>query len=150
DVWTNYVELEPATHIVCNYNLPSGIAAGAITSLALDVNYRGPSLTTQLWTFQVLDPTTGAWVSLGNNSFATGWVWTKTTFAFPSPPARFFSPAGLLQIRYGTDSSADASDVDQMLIRGLTGAATTGTGGTTGTAGTTGSGGRGGTTGTAG
>ena len=23
DVWTNYVELEPATHIVCNYNLPS-------------------------------------------------------------------------------------------------------------------------------
>ena len=150
DVWTNYVELEPATHIVCNYNLPAGVAAGAITSLTLDVNYRGPSLSSQLWTFQVLDATTGSWVSLGNNSFATGWVWTKTTFTFPAPVARFFSPGGLLQIRYGTDSSADASNVDQMLIRGIAGAATTGAGGTTGSTGSAGTTGRGGTTGTAG
>src|SRR6185436_13054579 len=43
DGWTSYVELGPAAHIVCNYNLPAGIAAGTLTSLSLDVNYMGPS-----------------------------------------------------------------------------------------------------------
>ena len=44
---------------------------------------------------------------------------------FPVPTARFFSPAGLLQIRYGTDSNADASDLDQLLIRGTSDTGTT-------------------------
>ena len=43
DAWTSYVELSPAAHIVCNYNLPSGTAAGTITSLSVDVNVRGPN-----------------------------------------------------------------------------------------------------------
>ena len=147
DAWTSYVELSPATHFVFNYNLPSGVAAGTITSLSVDVNVRGPTLTEQPWTYQVLDTTTGSWVALGNNSFATSWVWTKHTFTFPAPLARFFSSAGLLQIRYGTDSNADASDLDQLLIRGTSDTGTTGSAGTTGTAGTTGSAG---TTGAAG
>ena len=91
------------------------MSAGALTSMALQVNYRGPSKATQLWTFDVRDTATGAWVSLGDNAFATGWAWTAHTFAFPTPLARYLS--GLpLQIRYGTTSTADASDVDQMLI----------------------------------
>jgi len=167
DVWINYVELEPATHIVCNYNLPAGVAAGAVTALSLDVSYRGPTLGSQLWTFEVRDVATGTWVPIGNNGFAGSWVWTKTTFAFPAPLARFFSAAGQLQIRYGTDSNADASNVDQMFIRGTAGAGsgttgaagnvgnvgnvgTSGAAGTTARGGTTGTAGRGGTTGTAG
>ena len=107
-------------------------------ALALDVNYRGPSKTTMTWTFEVLDTTTGPGRSLGDNAFATSWVWTKHTFTLPAPLARFFC-RGTLQIRYGTTSNADASDIDQLLIR-----ATVGSGGT-GTAGTTGAAGRGGT-----
>ena len=45
------------------------------------------------------------------------WVWTKNTFTLPAPLARFFS-SGTLQIRYGTTSNADASDIDQLLITG--------------------------------
>jgi hypothetical protein len=116
-VWDDYVELFPASRIVCSYVLPSGTAAGAVTSLGLQVNYRGPSKTGQLWTFEVLDTTTGAWTLLGDNGFATGWVWTKNTFTLPAPLARFFSGT-TLQIRYGTTSSADASDIDQLLMTG--------------------------------
>jgi cysteinyl-tRNA synthetase len=156
DVWTNYVELAPATHIVCNYNLPAGVGANTVAALALDVNYRGPTAGWQLWTFQVLDTVTGSWVSLGDNTFATGWVWTKQTLTFPAPASRFFSASGLLQIRYGTDSSADASTLDQMLVRGTSDSGMTGSGGAgglSGRGGTNGAGGqpgRGGTTGAGG
>ena len=94
DVWDDYVELSPSSRIVCNYALPSGTTAGAVTSLALQVNYRGPSQTRQVWTFEVLDTTTGAWTLLGDNAFATDWVWTKHTFTLPGPLSRFFSGTG--------------------------------------------------------
>jgi hypothetical protein len=117
DVWANYVELFPSSRIVCNYVLPSGTAAGAVSSLGLQVNYRGPIKSSQLWTFEVLDTGTGAWILLGDNAFAGDWVWTKTAFTLPTPLARFFS-GSTLQIRYGTTRSADASDLDQLLITG--------------------------------
>ena len=115
DTWDDYVELSPSSRIVCSYNLPAG---SAVTSLALQTNFRGPSQTTQVWTYEVLDTTTGAWTLLGDNSFAAGWIWTKHTFTLPTPYARFFSSSGTLQIRYGTTSAVDASDVDQLLITG--------------------------------
>jgi hypothetical protein len=55
---------------------------------------------------------------LGDNTFATSWVWTKHTFTAAAPLARFFSSSGTLQIRYGTTSNVDASDIDQLLITG--------------------------------
>jgi hypothetical protein len=118
DVWDDYVELSPASQIVCNYPLPSGITASSVSSLALQVNYRGPDRGSQLWTFEVRDNTTGTWTSLGDNTFAAVWVWTTHTFTLPAPLARYFSSSGTLQIRYGTTSSFDASDVDELLMTG--------------------------------
>jgi hypothetical protein len=155
DMWTNYVEVFPSSRIVCSYNLPAGVSAASVAGLSLDVNYRGPSLATQPWTFEVFDAGAGTWVALGDNGFAAGWVWTKHTFTLPAPLARFFS-SGTLQIRYGTSSAADASDIDQLVIRAVTAGTTgaggmTGAGGVTGTAGMTGAGGsRGGAGGSAG
>jgi hypothetical protein len=117
DMWTDYVELSPGTQIVCNYVLPSGVSAAAVSSMALQVNFRGPGKATQLWTWEVRDTTTGNWVPVGDNGFAGDWVWTKNGFAFPAPLGRTFSGT-TLQIRYGTTSTVDASDVDQMLITG--------------------------------
>ena len=118
DVWDDYVELSPSSRIVCSYTLPSGTAAGAVSSLALQVNFRGPSQAHQAWTFEVQDATTGAWVLLGDNSFAAGWIWSKHTFTLPAPLARFFASGTTLQIRYGTTSNVDASDIDQLLVTG--------------------------------
>ena len=114
-MWTDYVEVSPASQIVCSYELPAGVAPSALTSLALDVNYRGPDKATMTWTFEVLDNTTGTWTALGDNSFAGVWVWTPQVFALPAPFDRFFS-GSTLQIRYGTTSDFDASALDQLLI----------------------------------
>jgi hypothetical protein len=115
DVWSDYVELSPASQIVCSYDLPGGVAPTGLTSLALNVNYRGPDKTAMTWTFEVLDNTTGTWTPLGDNSFAAVWVWTPQVFTLPAPFDRFFS-GSTLQIRYGTTSDFDASALDQLLI----------------------------------
>jgi hypothetical protein len=142
DVWANYVEVFPSSRIVCSYNLPSSVGAGSVSGLGLDVNFRGPAVGTQSWTFEVLDASTGSWIALGDNSFAAGWIWTKHTFTLPTPLARFFS-GGTLQIRYGTTSAADASDIDQLVVWAVT-AGSSGAGGMPGAGGTPGAGGRGG------
>ena len=71
----------------------------------------------------------------------------------PAPLARFFS-SGTLQLRYGTSSNVDASDIDQLVISGRVGSTgaggTTGAGGSTGAGGMTGAGGAGGSTGAGG
>ncbi len=118
DVWANYVEVFPASSIVVNYDLTGGVTPGAVTALGLTVNYRGQPIVRQLWTFEVFDAAAGAWIRIGDNAFAPNWVWTPTTFPLPAPLSRFFS-AGRLQIRYGTTSTFDASDIDQLLITGL-------------------------------
>jgi hypothetical protein len=118
DVWANYVEVFPASTIVVNYDLAGGVTPGAITSLALRVNYRGQPIVRQLWTFEVFDAAAGAWVRIGDNAFAPDWVWAPTTFNLPAPLSRFFS-GGRLQVRYGTTSTFDASDIDQLLITGF-------------------------------
>ena len=66
----------------------------------------------------MFDAAAGAWIRIGDNAFAPDWVWTPTTFQLPAPLSRFFS-AGRLQIRYGTTSTFDASDIDQLLITGF-------------------------------
>jgi hypothetical protein len=40
DTWDDYVELSPSSRIVCSYTLPAG---SAVTSLALQTNFRGPT-----------------------------------------------------------------------------------------------------------
>lgn len=118
DVWDNYVELFPSSRIVCRYDLPSGVTPARVTSLSLQVNYRGPRIAFQVWTFEAFDTGTGAWVQIGDNGFAPSWVWTPATFPMPAPLARFFS-GNSLQARFGTGSNFDAANIDQMIVTGL-------------------------------
>jgi len=119
DIWANYVEVFPSSSIICRYDLPAGVSAATLSALALRVNYRGPNRTFQTWTFEAFDATAGVWVPLGDNTFAATWVWTATTFNLPSPLSRFVSGSSL-QIRYGTTSNVDASDIDQLLMSATT------------------------------
>lgn len=118
DVWSNYVELFPSSRIVCHYDMAAGVAASQVTTLFLQVNYRGPRIAFQLWTFEALDATTATWVQIGDNGFAPSWVWTRTSFLLPAPLQRFFS-GNRLQVRFGTASAFDAADLDQMVVSGV-------------------------------
>ncbi|WP_437669318.1 endo alpha-1,4 polygalactosaminidase [Sorangium sp. So ce131] len=144
DEWDRYVEFAPRSSATCEYTLPAGTTAAQLASLSLGVNYLGPAKSAMRWTFEAWDAAAGAWVVVGDNTFARSWTWTNATLNLPAPYGRFVS-GGALKIRYATSSSADSSALDQLILKGTTtGGGTTG-GGTTG-GGTTGGGSTGGGT----
>jgi hypothetical protein len=110
DDWSAYVEFRPGARAVASYALPAGAASGA---LSLRTNYRGPTALEMRWTYEAFDFQAGAWATVGDNASAGDWVWTPATF--PMAP-RFVGGGGEVRVRYGTDSSADASDLDELVV----------------------------------
>ena len=156
DVWNDYVEFSPGASATCTFQLPASTTAASVSSLAVQVNYRGPTKADMRWTFEAWDPTTNAWVYVGDNGFARDWTWSNSSIALPGNAARFFTN-GALQIRYRSQTKVDVSDVDQWVVLAGTdgGGGSGGSGGVSGSAGSAGSnsagsGGRAGSGGTGG
>ena len=110
DDWSAYVEFAPGARAVAEYVLPAEARAGA---LSLRANYRGPTGREMRWTFEAFDFQTATWTTVGDNAFAGDWVWTGATFPLD---ARFVGAGGEARVRYGTDSRADASDLDELVL----------------------------------
>ena len=53
DDWTKYVELARSTSAVCSFRLPAGLTAQQVASLAVRLDYRGPSKREMPWTIEV-------------------------------------------------------------------------------------------------
>jgi hypothetical protein len=110
DDWSAYVEFEPGARAVAEYVLPAEARAGA---LSLRTNYRGPTAREMRWVFEAFDFQTASWTTVGDNAFAGDWVWTEATFPLD---ARFVGAGGEVRVRYGTDSRADASQLDELVL----------------------------------
>ena len=110
DDWSAYVEFEPGARAVAEYVLPAEARAGA---LSLRANYRGPTAREMRWVFEAFDFQTATWTTVGDNAFAGDWVWTGDTFPLD---ARFVGAGGEARVRYGTDSRADASQLDELVL----------------------------------
>ncbi|MGK3975956.1 DUF4832 domain-containing protein [Sorangium sp. So ce118] len=117
DDWSKYVEFSPGTSATCDYALPAGVSAGDLSSLSLDVSYRGPRKSEMRWTLEAWDADASAWAPIGDNAFAASWSWSSATLPLPAPYSRF-APGGRIKIRYSTQSRADASLLDQLALTG--------------------------------
>ncbi|WP_163870158.1 endo alpha-1,4 polygalactosaminidase [Myxococcus eversor] len=115
DRWAEYVEFAPNSSATCTYPLPAGVSSDTVIAAEIGVNFRGPTKSAMRWLFEAWDYSTGAWVIVGDNAFAQSWKWSATSLALTSP-ARFFS-GGPVKLRYRTESSADASLLDLLVVR---------------------------------
>nr|QKW93796.1 glycoside hydrolase [Vitiosangium cumulatum] len=139
DRWAEYVEFAANSSATCTYALPQDVSASAVQAAEVGINYRGPVRSEMRWVFEAWDYQAGAWVVVGDNTFAKSWTWTSTSLALPAPVGRFVS-GGPFKLRYGTTSTADASLLDLLVVRIQlegTDAGTTPDAGTTSDAGTT-------------
>lgn len=135
DAWTKYVEFARGSDATCTYALPSGTSP---SSLSLVTNYRGPTKAEMTTRFSAWDFAANAWVVIGDNAFASDWVWSAATIPLPAPASRFVSPSGELRIRYAAATTYDASQLDQLVVVASSGTTTTTPdAGTTSDAGTT-------------
>lgn len=93
----------------------SGVNAAAVSSFKLDVNFRGPKLSNQEWTFEYFVPKDNTWIPGGDNTDAASWSWSALSFCGPAPLSTLVSN-GNLQIRLSSVSSGDDCDIDYLAI----------------------------------
>jgi hypothetical protein len=60
----------------------SDIDASSVGTYTLDVNFKGPVSTDQVWSFEFFDAATNTWIQAGDNSDAKSWKWTYVSFFF--------------------------------------------------------------------
>lgn len=128
DNWNSYIEFTPASTgaaAVFTYPLPAGMNPAQIKTLQLAVNYKGPALTQQKWTFSLYDTLAAKWVAVGSNAAAPSWQWATLTFNAAGTLSRFVSTTRKISVRYETATRVDASDLDYLvLLAGTDGGAT--------------------------
>ena len=120
DGWNNYIEFSGAP---AGYEgrflfpVPASVSgASSSLSMQLSVQFRGPSVGTQRWRFEIFDQSAGVYLLLGDNAAAQSWIWSRLNFIIPAGnPSRFFVN-GDVQVRLVTDSPVDDCDVDYVAL----------------------------------
>jgi hypothetical protein len=117
DNWNRYVELYGSSSQykgVFTFDV-SSLNAESVSSFSLDVNFKGPKMWYQRWTFEFFVPASNQWVLAGNNEDANNWVWTE--LSFPST-TRFSSlvSGGSVQLRLTSSGANDDCDLDYLAI----------------------------------
>ncbi|RYY76894.1 MAG: DUF1565 domain-containing protein [Gammaproteobacteria bacterium] len=118
DNWNKYVEFSPQSSQIYNgyqsFTLPASIAPGSVNGIQVKVNYRGPSASTQTWSWKIYDWTTNSYTSLGTNSSAPDWGnWTLLNFSTGGTLANYIRGSdGRIQIGLSANNVADSADID--------------------------------------
>ena len=94
-----------------SYTVP---VSSSITALQVVVDYRGPALANQSWTWAIYDWVYGGWVTLGNNAKAFSWgPWSVWNFNMGAPFANYInSSTGEVRIQVSSNNTADDMDLD--------------------------------------
>jgi peptidoglycan/xylan/chitin deacetylase (PgdA/CDA1 family) len=88
---------------------------GTTSAMKLTVAYRGDDKTEPAWYWYAKNTTTGAWDLVGDNAWAGNWSTTVHTFVI-ADPARYVGADGKVQILFGTTSSTNDAELEQMLV----------------------------------
>ena len=116
--WNKYVEFDPIRRAsppyqgYRTYTLPSDVTPAAIIALQVKVNYRGQSATFQRWTWHIYDWTTSSWVTLGDNTGASEWVWSPLSFTASGTLAHYANSQGQIRIEFDANNAYDNCDLD--------------------------------------
>lgn len=113
DTWGKYVELygsQEAYQGEFTFDA-SSVDAAAVSSFALNVNFKGPKKNTQAWTFAFQEAASGNWVEAGDNAGASEWKWSSLSFngdgAFSS-----LVKDGEVKLRLSSNNKKDDCDID--------------------------------------
>ncbi len=100
------------------YKLPQNSLRGALRSLKVLVNYKGPRRSSQAWTWYLFDWEKNLWVKAGDNTAVTTSAWTLLTLgASLANPARFVNPSTLeIRLRLVSGNSGGDAKIDYEAI----------------------------------
>ena len=99
------------------FTLPTSVAPSSVTGIQVEVNYQGPSYNRQVWTWQLFNWTTNAYVTVGNNSAITpplNWLqWTVFNFTVPGTLANYVRASdGQMRVQIFSNNAVDDTYID--------------------------------------
>lgn len=97
--------------------LPPHMDPANISTMKLQVNYRGPLPGTQVWKWHIYNWSIPAWVQIGTNAAAVYGKWTLFTFSLPTPLARFISPGREIRLRLSSGNTNGDAWLDYEALR---------------------------------
>jgi len=98
------------------FTVPAAARGDAVLGLTLNVNYKGPARTTQLWSWALLDWGAARWVVVGDSRLAAARVWKSLAFR-PARAARFVDPAtGAIRVRLRSNNATGNAKIDFLAI----------------------------------
>lgn len=119
----NYVELYARTANslyagTISYTLPTTVPASTVTSMQIQADYRGPSVVTQKWTWQIFDWVHNAYVTVGDNTFAPEWgSWKALSFNVWGDLANYIRASdGAIKVQLLSDNQAADADMEYQAI----------------------------------
>jgi len=122
DTWNKYVEFyghSSAYKGIFTFDV-SSVTASSVSTYTLDVNFRGPKHTTQVWELEYFVPSSNSWVLAGDNADAAEWAWTELSFCGTESFSDLVSGKNL-QIRFSSNNKEDDCDVDYLALTITTG-----------------------------
>jgi hypothetical protein len=131
DTWAKYVEFGPNGSQKYDgyqsFTLPTSIAPANVTGIQVKVNYRGPSSSTQTWTWKIYNWANSSYTTLGTNAAAPSWGnWTVLNFTLGGSLANYVrSSDGRIQIGLSSNNTADSADLDYEAVVVTSGTGTT-------------------------
>lgn len=88
---------------------------GIPKQLSVNVSFLGDDASEPLWYWSILNPATGGWVTIGDNSWAGNWV--RTARVLPvADPAQYVDASGHVKVRFRTETSSNDGELDRMTL----------------------------------
>jgi predicted outer membrane repeat protein len=82
-----YINFQTPGSVYVGYQsffLPNDVQPALISTMLLQINYKGPAASTQTWTWSIYDWSSGQWIKLGDNIGANADQWQVLTFSIRS------------------------------------------------------------------
>lgn len=87
-----------------------------VSSLKVDINYKGPTYTQQVWAFAIYNNVKGTYDKFADNSGVESWVWKLKTYSLTTNASQYVGPGGAVKIRYTSSGDAHGSALDYFAL----------------------------------
>ena len=109
-----YVSFQTPNRVYMGYQsftLPVDAQSRLISTALLQVNFKGPASSTQMWTWSIYDWTSNLWIKLGDSIGTTADQWNTLLFRIPHPQ-RYVSSGHEIRIQLRSNNANGDAKID--------------------------------------
>ena len=110
----NYFSFTTPGNIYAGYHvfhIPLSIKMGRVSSFLFQVNFKGPSNDTQVWSWSIYDWNTQMWHKIGDTLGSDPGKWTTLTFRV-KPLSMYISSSGEIRVQFRSNNSSEDIKLD--------------------------------------